>query len=286
MVSTYLEGEMTIDIAGFRVARVGFGTMQLTGPRAMGEPADAAAMRSVLRSAVAAGVRLIDTSAYYGPGVANRLVAEALAPYAQDLLIATKIGAARTPDGGFVADGDPDAVCTAIHDNLRTLQTDRLHLVHVRHMPDATIPYEETVGAVAQLRDEGLVEHVGVSNVNVDLLDKARAVTPVESVENEFRLGYAADREVLNRASELGIPYLAYRPLGNGSLLTAGSRVAKVAAEAGVSAAALALAWALDQSPMLAVIPGTTSSEHLAQNLAATSVVLDEDMREELDGEL
>lgn len=276
---------MTIDIAGLRIGRVGFGTMQLTGPRAMGEPHDPAAARRVLRSAVAAGVRLIDTSAYYGPGVANRLVAEALAPYPPDLLIATKIGAARTPDGGFVADSTPSAVRAAIHDNLRTLRVDRLQLVHVRHMPDSTIPHDETVGVVAQLRDEGVVEHIGVSNVSAGLLDSARAVTTIASVENEFRLGHAADREVLDRATELGIPYLAYRPLGNGSVLARGSRVAKVAADAGVPAAALALAWVLDQSPMLAVIPGTSSSEHLEQNLAATSVVLDDDLRAELERE-
>lgn len=276
---------MTIDIAGARVGRVGFGTMQLTGPRAMGEPTDPEAMRRVLRNAVAAGVRLIDTSAYYGPGVANRLVAEALAPYPQDLLIATKIGAARTPDGGFVADGDPAAVRAAIHDNLRTLRTDRLQLVHVRHMPDAVIPFEETVGVMAQLRDEGVVEHIGVSNVSAELLDKARAVTTIASVENEFSLGQVSGRDVVERATALGIPYLAFRPLGNGSVLAPDSRVAKVAAEAGVAASTLALAWALDQSPGLAVIPGTTSSEHLEQNLAATSVVLDDGMRAELEGE-
>ncbi|UYM07110.1 aldo/keto reductase [Solicola gregarius] len=275
----------TIDIAGSRVGRVGFGTMQLTGPRALGEPSDPGEMRRVLRTAVESGVRLIDTSGYYGPGVANRLVAEALRPYATDLLIATKIGAVRTPDGGFVAAVEPAALRAAVHDNLRTLRVERLQLVHVRNMPDAPIPYEETVGVVADLRAEGLIDSIGVSNVSVELLDQARGITEIASVENEFHLGDTSGRAVLDHATELGIPFLAFRPLGNGGVLAPDSRVAKAAATAGVAPAALALAWALEQSPGLAVIPGTSSRAHLRDNLAADAVVLDGRVRAELAGE-
>ncbi len=272
----------TIAIAGYEVGRVGYGTMQLTGPMALGSSVDPEACKDLVRSAVEQGVRLIDTSAYYGPEIANRLLAEALAPYPDDLLIATKVGARRTPDGGFAADATPVAIRGAVHDNLRQLRIDRLSLVHARYMPDTTIPFEDTVGALAELKDEGLIAHVGVSNVTLDLFERARTVTPIASIENEFRLGLDAGRDVLDAATQLGIPYLAFRPLGNGALVRPDSPLQETAQAAGVSPATIALAWILDQSPTTAVIPGSSLPEHLAANLAAQSFEFTVDLRAEI----
>ncbi|WP_165368312.1 aldo/keto reductase [Phytoactinopolyspora endophytica] len=274
--------EQKVTIAGYHVGRVGYGTMQLTGPMAMGDPADPEACKTVLRSAIEHGVRLIDTSAYYGPEIANRLLAEAIAPYPDDLLVATKVGARRTPDGGFAADTTPEAVRSAVHDNLRQLGLDTLSVVHARYMPDSTVPFEETVGALADLRNEGLIAHIGVSNVTLELFKGAQTVAPIASVENEFRLGHEGGRDVLDAATQLGIPYLAFRPLGNGALVAADSPLHEIARHAGVSAATLALAWVLDQSDTAAVIPGSSSPEHLTADLAAQSFEFTADLREEL----
>ncbi len=272
----------TVTIAGYEVGRVGYGTMQLTGPMAMGSPPDPQAGKDVIRRAVEQGVRLIDTSAYYGPAIANQLLAEALAPYPDDLLITTKVGARRTPEGGFAADATPEAIRSAVHDNLRQLRIDRLALVHARYLPDTTIPFEDTVSALADLKDQGLIAEVGVSNVTLELLERARTVTPIASVENEFRLGHVTGRDVLDAATRLGIPYLAFRPLGNGALVAPESPLPEIAGGTGVSPTTIALAWILDQSPTVAVIPGSSRPEHLAANLAAQSFELTPELREKL----
>lgn len=273
----------TLTVAGYEVGRVGLGTMQLTGPKGMGEPADPDTARAVLREAVDAGARLIDTSGYYGPEVANRLIAEALHPYPADLLIATKVGARRTPDGGFTAHATPQAVRDAVHDNLAQLKLDRLPLVHARYMPDTTVPFEETIGALAERRVEGLIAHIGVSNVTTGQLDLARSVAPIASVENEYHLGHTSGRETLDAATSAGIPYLAFRPLGDGALLRSSSPLLSVSAQAGVPAATLALAWILTQHPGIAVIPGTSSPAHLDELLAARELRLGNELREQLD---
>ncbi|MFS8480056.1 MAG: aldo/keto reductase [Micromonosporaceae bacterium] len=277
-------GTPTISIAGYEVSRVGLGTMQLTGPKGMGEPADPATARAVLRQAVDAGTRLIDTSGYYGPEVANRLLAEALYPYPSDLLIATKVGARRTHDGGFTADATPQAIRAAVHDNLRQLRLDVLPLVHARYMPDTTVPFEETIGALDELRIEGLVAHIGVSNVTTGQLDLARSVAPIASVENEYHLGLTSGHDVLQAATSAGIPYLAFRPLANGVLLRPSSPMVSVSAQTSIPAATLALAWILAQSPGVAVIPGTSSPAHLAELLAARELELSGEIRQRLDG--
>lgn len=274
----------TITIAGHEVSRVGLGTMQLTGPKGMGEPADPATARAVLRQAVDAGTRLIDTSGYYGPEVANRLVAEALDPYPSDLLIATKVGARRTPEGGFSADATPQAVRAAVHDNLRLLRLDVVALVHARYMPDTAVPFEETVGALDDLRTEGLVAHVGVSNVTTTQLDLATSTTSIASVENEYRLGLTSGRDVLEAAASADIPYLAFRPLGDGALLQPPSPLVSVSTQTGIPAATLALAWVLSQDPGTAVIPGTSSPSHLTELLAARELRLSDGVRLQLDG--
>ncbi|GAA1024576.1 MULTISPECIES: aldo/keto reductase [Amycolatopsis] len=270
-------------LAGRTVGRIGYGTMQLAGPKALGEPADPERAKAAVRAAVDAGIRLIDTSGYYGPEVANRLLAEALRPYPEDLLIATKVGARRSPDGGFAADATPEAVNAAVRDNLKQLGVDRLPLVHARFMPDSTVPWADTVGALAELREKGLLEHVGVSNVTLDLLDQARAVTTIASVENEYHVGHSGGRDVLDATTAAGIPYLAFRPLGNGALANETSPVTRHARQLGVSAATLALAWLLDLAPNVAVIPGTSNPDHLADLVAAQELALPSDVRTALD---
>lgn len=266
-------------LAGRTVSRIGYGTMQLAGLKALGEPADPERAKAAVRAAVDAGIRLIDTSGYYGPEVANRLLAEALRPYPHDLLIATKVGARRSPDGGFVADAAPEAVKAAVRDNLAQLGVERLPLVHARFMPDSTVPWAETVGALAELRDEGLLEHVGISNVTLELLDQARAVTTIASVENEHHVGHIGGRDVLDATTAAGIPYLAFRPLGNGALAGPASPLAEHAQQLGVSAATLALAWLLDLAPNVAVIPGTSNPDHLDALVAAQELSLPSDVR-------
>lgn len=273
----------TLTIAGYEVSRVGLGTMQLTGPKGIGEPPDANAMRMVLREAIEAGLRLIDTSGYYGPEVANRLVAEALHPYPSDLLIATKVGARRTADGDFTAHATPQAVRTAVIDNLRQLRLGTLPLVHARYMPDTTVPFEETIGALAELRVEGLVAHIGVSNITTGQLERARTIVPIASVENEYRLGHTSGRETLDAAISAGIPYLAFRPLGDGALMRPPSPLIAVSIQAAIPAATLALAWLLAQDPGIAVIPGTSSPVHLTDLLAAREVTLSNGVRQQLD---
>jgi len=275
--------KQTVVLAGRAVGRIGYGTMQLAGPKAMGMPADPARAKRAVRAAVDAGARLIDTSGYYGPETANRLLAEALRPYPDDLVLATKVGARRTPDGGFAADAAPEAIRAAVRDNLAQLRVERLPLVHARFMPDSAVPWQETVGALAELRDEGLIEAVGVSNVTVELLDEARAVVPVASVENEYYVGRAGGEEVLAATGAAGIPYLAFRPLGNGALASAGSPLAPAAKALGVEPATLALAWLLGLADNVIAIPGTGDPDHVGALLAARGLVVPEEVRVALD---
>ncbi|MFC7622553.1 aldo/keto reductase [Microlunatus sp. GCM10028923] len=272
----------TIALAGRPVGRVGYGTMRLTGPNALGEPDRPADLVALLRTAVDSGVGLIDTAGYYGPSVANRLVARALWPYPEELVIATKIGAARTPDGAFRPDTSPESLRTQVEQNLRDLRLDCLSLVHFRYLPDGPTPFPEAIGTMIEFHRQGLIKEIGISHVTLEQLDQAVRLTPIASIENQARFGAAEPDPVLARAAEALIPYLAYRPLENGTLLRTDGPLRRLAGEAGLAPATLALAWLLDRSPNLAVIPGTTSAGHLAENLAAIDVVLDDRLRRAL----
>ncbi|GAB3738490.1 aldo/keto reductase [Microlunatus parietis] len=271
-----------ITLAGRPVGRVGYGTMRLTGPNALGEPDRPDELVALLRTAVDSGVRLIDTAGYYGPSVANRLVARALAPYPEELVIATKIGAARTPDGGFRPDTSPESLRRQVEQNLRELRLDCLPLVHFRYLPGGPTPFLDVLSLMIDFQREGLIGELGLSHVTVEQFDQAAALTPVASVENQARFGAAEPDPVLARTAEASIPYLAYRPLENGALLRTDGPLRRLAGETGIAPATLALAWLLDRSPNLVVIPGTTSADHLAENLAAADVVLDDRLRHAL----
>jgi len=264
------------------VPRFGYGTMRLPGPGVWGPPRDSNAALAVLRRAVELGIRLIDTSGYYGPDVANQLVAEALHPYPENLVIATKVGARRGADRGFMADGAPEAVRRACQHDATVLRVEALDLVHARFMPGSPVPFAETVGALAELRQAGLVRYIGVSNVTSDQLRSAQAITAIESVENLYNARERASASVLEACERDGLLFLPFHPLGLGALAGSDSPLANVATELHVSPAQVALAWLLGRSPAILPIPGTTSVAHLEENLAATALRLSADQIDRL----
>ena len=270
------------------VNRLGYGTMRLTGPGIWGEPADRPQALEILKAAVASGVNFIDTADYYGEDVTNRLIAEALYPYASDLVICTKVGGARRPDKSWVPFNTPENIRTSIENNLRTLRQEQIQLVHFRVMPGAEVPFAESMGAMYELQREGKILHVGVSNVSPEELTAALQMGNVASVENMY--GYAQRTtlhdahgetrggEVLPLCEQHGIPLVPFFSLVHG-LPNAGNKLTELARQRGVSEAQLNIAWLLHKSPMLLPIPGTSSLVHLRENLAAADIQLSaEDM--------
>jgi pyridoxine 4-dehydrogenase len=266
------------------VNRLGYGTMRLTGPGIWGEPADRPQALDILKTAVASGVNFIDTADYYGEDVTNRLIAEALYPYAKDLVICTKVGATRRSDKSWVPFSTPDNLRTSIENNLRTLRQEQVQLVHFRVMPHNEVPFAESMGAMYDLQREGKIQHVGVSNVSPEELTTALQLGDVASVENMY--GYAqrttlrdshgetrGGEEVLGICEQHGIPLVPFFSLVHG-LPNAGNKLAELAKQKGVSEAQLNLAWLLHKSPLLLPIPGTSSVAHLRENLAAATIEL------------
>lgn len=259
-----------------RVTRFGYGAMQLAGPGVMGPPADRDGALAVLRAAVDAGISHIDTSDAYGPGVTNALIREALHPYGSDLLIATKVGAHRDASGGWPTARRPEDIRRQVEANLEGLGVDTLGLVNLR-MGDATGPQAASLGeafeALAGLQQEGLVRHLGVSNVTADQVDEARRIAPVVCVQNLYNLAHRHDDALVDRLAEDGIAYVPFFPLGGFSPLQS-TALARVAARLGRTPMAVALAWLLQRSPNVLLIPGTSSVAHLHENLAGAAVAL------------
>jgi pyridoxine 4-dehydrogenase len=270
----------TSPIGDRTVRRLGFGAMRITGPGIWGPPADHEGAIAVVRRAVELGVNLIDTADSYGPEVSEELIAEALYPYPDDLLIATKGGLIRTGPGKWPADGRPEHLREACEGSLRRLRLDTIEL-YQQHRPDLEVAYEESIGALKELQDEGKIRHIGVSNVSVDQLETARGIVEVVSVQNRFNLTDRRSEGVLQRCEELGIAFFPWAPIAAGRL--AGAVVDRIASNHDASAGQVALAWLLVRSPVIAPIPGTSSVEHLEQNLAAASVHLTEDEVAELE---
>jgi pyridoxine 4-dehydrogenase len=267
------------DLGGRRVARVGYGTMQLTGPGVMGPPKDRAEAVAVLRRAVELGVNHIDTSDYYGPYVANEILREALHPYADDLVLVTKVGARRTPDGGWPEALSPDELREAVHDNLTRLGVEQIDVVNLR-MPGFAAPeprsLEEPFTVMAQLKEQGLIGHLGVSNVTADQLAEARTIAPVVCVQNLYNIANRQDEELVRSCDEQGIAYVPFFPLG-GFQLVDDPRIKAVADRHHATVPQVALAWLLQRSPNLLAIPGTSSVAHLEENLAGASLRLSDD---------
>ncbi|MDX2762874.1 oxidoreductase [Streptomyces europaeiscabiei] len=262
--------------------RLGFGAMRLPTNTFHGPARDPETGRAVLRRAVELGVDHIDTAAFYtsGDGTvrANTLIREALHPYPVDLAVATKVGPARTPEGGLAATTDPADLRPMVEENLETLGVDRLDLVYLRIGGAGLPPHGESVAqrfeALAAMREEGLIRHLGLSNVGVGHLAEARAIAPVAAVQNHFHADRRDDTALLSACEEAGIAYVPFFPLGGGLTDLTGDRITKVARRRGATVPQIALAWLLATSPVTLAIPGTGSLEHLEENTAAASITL------------
>ncbi|WP_432743350.1 aldo/keto reductase [Streptomyces sp. JH002] len=271
---------LTFDLGGdLTVNRLGYGSMWLSGPGVWGQPADRPGALRILREAVAQGVNFIDTADSYGPLVTERIIADALHPYPAGLVVATKAGTVRPGPNVFVPVGRPAYLKQQVELSLRQLKTDRIDLIQL-HRVDPEVPLAEQVGAFAELREEGKVRHIGLSEVSVDQLKEAQAVTEIASVQNLYNLVNRQSQAVLDYATDQGIAFIPWFPIATGELARPGSPVADIAAELGATPAQVALAWLLHRSPVVLPIPGTTSTAHLAENLGAGRLSLtDSDMR-------
>jgi pyridoxine 4-dehydrogenase len=273
----------TIDVGGdLTVNRLGFGAMRVTGDGIWGPPADHDEAIAVLRRAVELGVNFIDTADSYGPHVSEELIREALHPYPEDLVIATKGGLERTGPGRWPANGRPEHLVEACEGSLRRLGIEEIPLYQL-HRPDPAVPYEESVGALAELQAEGKIRHAGVSNVSVRQLDTARSIVPVVSVQNRYNLADRASEDVLRVCERDGLAFLPWFPLATGDLAKPGSPLDEVASRLGVPPSHVALAWLLRHSPVNLPIPGTSSVDHLEENVAAAGLQLSPDDVEALD---
>jgi pyridoxine 4-dehydrogenase len=261
---------------GPTVRRLGFGGMRLTGSGIWGEPDDPDECRRVLRRAVELGLNLIDTADSYGPEVSERLIAETLHPYPEDLVIATKGGLTRTGPGQWPRNGRPEHLREACEGSLLRLKLDRIELYQL-HAPDENVPYAESLGALIELREEGKIAHIGISNVSVELLDQALAMTEVVTVQNRYNLADRASEDVLDACTERGIGFIPWFPLATGQLAQPGGPLDEVARTHEASPGQIALAWLLGRSPIVLPIPGTSKVSHLEENIAAAQVRLDDD---------
>jgi len=284
---------MSIDKAGVftlgdrAVNRLGYGAMQLAGPGVFGPPKDPDAALAVLREAVASGVNHIDTSDFYGPHVTNRLIREALSPYADDLLIVTKIGATRGDDASWNPAFSAEALTQAVHDNLSNLGLDVLEVVNLRIMFDVHGPAEGSIEApltaLAELQRQGLVRHIGLSNVTATQIAEGRRIVPIVCVQNQYNLAHREDDALIDSLARDGVAYAPFFPLGGFSPLQSAA-LSEVAAELGATPMQVALAWLLRRSPNILLIPGTSSVAHLRQNLAAADLTLPDAAMVRLDG--
>jgi aryl-alcohol dehydrogenase-like predicted oxidoreductase len=269
------------------VKRLGYGAMQLAGPGVFGPPKDRDAALAVLREAVASGVNHIDTSDFYGPHVTNQIIREALAPYREDLVIVTKIGALRGADGSWNLAYSREELTQAVHDNLRNLGLDALEVVNLRIMFDVHGPAEGSIEApltvLADLQRKGLVRHVGLSNVTPAQIAEGRRICEIVCVQNHYNLAHRADDALIDDLASQGIAYVPFFPLGGFTPLQS-STLSDVASRLGATPMQVALAWLLRRAPNILLIPGTSSVAHLRENLAAGQLTLSSQTLKELDG--
>jgi aryl-alcohol dehydrogenase-like predicted oxidoreductase len=277
---TQTRANRTFDFAGHTVNRLGYGAMQLAGKGVFGPPKDKAEAIAVLREAVASGVNHIDTSDFYGPHVTNQLIREALHPYPSDLLIVTKVGARRGENGAWLRADSPQELTQAVHDNLRNLGLDALEVVNVRSMHSARGLAEGTlepqITAIAELQRQGLVKHIGVSNVTPTQIAEARKLVPIVGVQNMYNLAHRDDDAVIDDLAKDGIAYVPFFPLGGFTPLQSDG-LSHVAGTLNLSPLQTALAWLLQRAPNLLAIPGTSSRGHLRENLAVADIILPDD---------
>jgi pyridoxine 4-dehydrogenase len=267
----------TFTIGGdLEVHRLGFGAMRITGPGIWGPPDDPEEAKRLLRRVVELGIDLIDTADSYGPEVSENLIAEALHPYPDDLMIATKGGLRRTGPSQWPSDARPERLKECCEGSLRRLKLDRIDLYQL-HSPDPKVPYEDSVGALKELQDEGKIKHVGVSNVSVEQLEQARGVARVVTVQNRYNLEDRDSEDVLEACESAGIGFIPWFPLATGRLAEPGGPLDRIARERDATPGQIALAWLLARSPVMLPIPGTSSIEHLEENLGAAEIELSQD---------
>jgi aryl-alcohol dehydrogenase-like predicted oxidoreductase len=273
----------TFAIGGdLKVDRLGFGAMRITGPGVWGPPADHATAIAVLRRAVELGVNLVDTADSYGPYVSEELIAEALAPYRDGLVVATKAGLERPGPGEWRPSCAPARILACCDASLQRLRVDRIDLFQL-HTVDDHVPYEDSVGALAELQREGKVRHVGLSNVTVEHVERARELVDVVTVQNRFNLEDRHAEDVLDYCEREGIGFIPWFPLAAGSLAEGSGVVAEVAREHGATTSQVALAWLLRRSPVMLPIPGTGSIEHLEENVGARELRLSDEQYDRID---
>jgi pyridoxine 4-dehydrogenase len=275
---TYALGDQTVN-------RLGYGAMQLAGPGVFGPPKDREEALAVLRAATASGVNHLDTSDFYGPHVTNQIIREALHPYSDDLTIVTKIGAKRGDDKSWVPAFSAEDLTAAVHDNLHNLGVGMLDVVNLRIMFDVYGPSEgsiaEQVQVLAGLKQQGLLRHIGLSNVTSTQIAEGRAITDIVCVQNQYNLAHRDDDALIDELAELGIAYVPFFPLGGFTPLQS-TALLDVATRLGATPMQVALAWLLQRSSNILLIPGTSSVGHLHENLAAASLILPKDAIAEL----
>ena len=277
----------TLRLGDLEVQRLGYGAMRLPGKEVWGPPEDPARARKVLRRAVELGINLIDTAWFYGPLVANQLIAETLHPYPRDLVIATKLGGKRLPDKSWAPALRPDELRHGAEEDLRTLRLERLDVVHLRYMPASSVPFLESLDALLALQAEGKIRHLALSNVGTREIELALARTPIVAVQNMYNVAGDGDLfaqrsraevgepdTVLDLCTQKGIAYLPFCPLAVGNVAKTNPALAAIAHARGASPAQIALAWLLARSPIMLPIPGTSSVEHLEENWEARRIAL------------
>ncbi|MDZ8031093.1 aldo/keto reductase family oxidoreductase [Nostoc sp. DedSLP04] len=274
---TNLGGNFTLPNTSITVKRIGYGAMQLADPNVMGAPRDVDAAVAVLREAIALGINHIDTSDFYGPHITNQIIRQALHPYPEDLAIVTKVGARRPEDGSWVPAMSPQELTEAIHDNLRNLGLDAIDVVNLRLMGDVHGPSEgslaEPLTTLAELKEQGLIHHLGLSNVTPTQLAEAQTIAEIVCVQNQYNVAHREDDAFIDDLAKQGIAYVPFFPLGGFNPLQS-SALDAVAASLGATPMQVALAWLLQRSPNILLIPGTSSISHLHENTKAADLQL------------
>jgi pyridoxine 4-dehydrogenase len=276
MTHTVAEDSGTFTIGDLEVRRLGYGTMQLTGPGVWGDPRDPDEAVRVLQRAVELGVTFFDTADSYGPVVAEQLLKKALHPYADDVVIATKAGLTRQGPDVWTPVGRPAYLRQQAELSLRNLGVEQIGLFQL-HRIDGEVPLEDQVGELKKLQDEGKIRHIGLSEVSVEQVEEASKVATIATVQNLYNLANRSAEELLDYSEENGIGFIPWFPLATGELSKPGGPLAKIAEEKGATPSQLALAWLLRRSPVMLPIPGTSSVAHLEDNMAAASIELTDD---------